>query len=133
MRLKLVLPTRLILDGEVSKVRAEALNGSFTLLPRHIDFVTALVPGILSFDTVGEVVEEIFFAVDAGILVKRGPDVWVSTRNAVCSTDLRALHITVRQHFEVLNEQESRARSALVRLEADFVRRYLELGDRAYE
>ena len=133
MRLKIALPTRLLYDGEVRKVSAEAANGSFTLLPRHIDSVTALVPGILFFDTAGEEAEEVFFAVDEGILVKCGPDVLVSTRNAVGSADLSSLHRTVREHFETLNDQERRARSALVRLEADFVRRYLELGDERYE
>jgi F-type H+-transporting ATPase subunit epsilon len=133
MRLKIALPTRLLYDADVRKVSGEAVDGSFTLLPRHIDFVTSLVPGILFCDTAGENAEEVFFAVDEGILVKRGPDVLVSTRNAVCSADLASLHRTVREHFETLDEQERRARSALVRLEADFVRRYLELEGDAYE
>jgi F-type H+-transporting ATPase subunit epsilon len=133
MNLKIALPTRLLFDGEVSKVSGEAANGSFTLLPRHIDFATALVPGILFFDTLGEETEEIFYAVDEGILVKCGPDVLISTRNAVRSGDLASLHRTVREHFETLDEQERRARSALIRLEADFVRRYLELGGEGYE
>jgi F-type H+-transporting ATPase subunit epsilon len=133
MRLKIALPTQLLYDGNVLKVSGEAVNGSFTLLPHHIDFVTALVPGILFFDTAAEKAAEVFFAVDEGILVKRGPDVLISTRNAVCSADLASLHRTVREHFETLDEQERRARSALVRLEADFVRRYLELESDAYE
>jgi F-type H+-transporting ATPase subunit epsilon len=132
MRLKIVLPTKLLYKGEVSKVSAEALNGSFTMLPQHIDFVTALVPGILFFETAEEDREEIFFAVDKGILVKCGPNVLVSTRNAVRSADLGSLHRTIQEHFVVLDEQERRARSALVRLEADFVRRYLEIGEEPY-
>lgn len=133
MRLKIALPTRLLYDGDVRKVSGEAANGSFTLLPRHIDFVTVLVPGILFFDTAGEKTEEVFFAVDEGILVKCGRDVLVSTRNAVRSADLASLHGTIREYFETLDEQERRARSALVRLEADFLRRYLELGGERYE
>jgi len=133
MRLKIALPTRLLYEGEVRKVSAEATNGSFTLLPRHIDLVTDLVPGILSFDTAGEKAKEVFFAVDEGILVKCGPAVLISTRNAVRSTDLQSLHHTIHEHFEVLDEQERRVRSALVRLEADFVRRYLELGGERHE
>ena len=133
MRLKIALPTRLLYEGEVRKISAEATNGSFTLLPRHIDFVTVLVPGILFFDTAGEEAEEVFFAVNEGILVKFGPNVLISTRNAVRGADLASLNRTVRAHFETLDEQERRARSALVRLEADFVRRYLELGGERYE
>jgi F-type H+-transporting ATPase subunit epsilon len=132
MRIQIALPTRLVCDAEVHKVSAEAVNGSFTLLPRHIDFVTALVAGILYFETT-ERGKEIFFAVDEGILVKRGSDIFVSTRNAVRSTDLESLDRTIREHFKVLDEHERRARSALLRLEADFVRRYLELGAEANE
>ena len=49
MNLKVLLPTRVLIEEEVAKVTAEAENGSFTLLPRHIDFVTFLPPGLLSY------------------------------------------------------------------------------------
>lgn len=127
MRIKIASPTGLLYEGEIRKVSAEAVNGAFTMLPRHIDFVTSLVPCILFFETAGDSREEIFFAVDKSILVKRGPDVLVSTRNAVRSDDLESLRRTVDEHFEVLDEHERRARSALARMEADFVRRFLEM------
>lgn len=133
MRLKIALPTGLLYDGEIRKVSAEAVNGAFTMLPRHIDFVTSLVPCILFFETGGEHSREVFFAVDKSILVKRGPDVLVSTRNAVRSDDLESLRRTVHEHFEVMDEHERRARSALARMEADFVRRFIELEGRANE
>jgi F-type H+-transporting ATPase subunit epsilon len=133
MRLRIALPTGLLYNGEIRKVSAEAVNGAFMMLPRHIDFVTVLVPCILFFETAEEKSEEIFFAVDKSILVKRGPDVLVSTRNAVRSKDLASLRNTVHEHFEVLDEQERRARSALARMEADFVRRFLELEGRVHE
>ena len=49
MRLKVMLPTERLVDEEVTKVIAEATNGSFCLLPRHIDFIAPLVPGLLQF------------------------------------------------------------------------------------
>jgi F-type H+-transporting ATPase subunit epsilon len=127
MRLRVLLPTHVFLEKEVSKVVAEAENGSFGLLPRHIDYVTSLVPGILSFQT--EEDKEEFLAVDGGVLVKRGYDVFVSTRNAVHSTDLEALRQTVRDQFEMLDEREKRARSALARMEASFVERFMEIQE----
>jgi ATP synthase protein I len=78
MRLKVLLPTEVLLNEAVTKVIAEAENGSFCLLPRHIDFVAALVPGLLSF-TIDEGHEE-FLAIDEGILVKCGAEVLVSTK-----------------------------------------------------
>ncbi len=128
MRLKVLLPTEVLLDEEASKVIGEAQNGSFCLLPAHIDFVTALVPGLLSFES-GEG-EEVFLAVDEGVLVKEGQNVWVSTRNAVRGTELGQLRQTVENTFEVLNDREKTARSAMARIEAGFVRRFLEIQRR---
>ena len=129
MRLKISLPSKVIYEGEIEKISFEAVDGAFTMLPRHIDFVTILVAGILFFDTTGPESQEVFYAVDQGILTKHGRTVLVSTHNAVRSADLESLHRTILDHFENLNEHERRAYSALTRLEADFVRRYLEVED----
>ena len=72
MRLKVLLPTKVLIDEPVAKVIAEAENGSFCLEERHIDFVAALVPGLLSFRTPHN--EEVFVAVDEGTLVKCGAE-----------------------------------------------------------
>lgn len=127
MRLKVLLPQSVLLDREVSKVTAEAANGSFCLLPRHIDFVASLVPGLLSFETPDG--EEIFLAIDEGTLIKKGPDVSVSTPDAAIGPDLGELRQTVIDRFKTLDERERRTRSALARLEADFIRRFIELQE----
>lgn len=126
MNLHVFLPTEILVNEAVSKVIAEGENGLFCLLPRHIDFVSALVPGILSF--VLETGQEEFVAVDEGILVKCGAEVLVSSRQAVRGADLGDLRQTVEAQFRVLDEREKLARSATARLEADLVRRYMELG-----
>jgi F-type H+-transporting ATPase subunit epsilon len=126
MNLKVLLPTRIFLNEEVSKVTAEAENGYFCLLPRHIDFVTVLVPGILSFEFLTG--QESFLAVDEGILIKCGSQVVVSTRNAVQHSDLRLLQETVEKQFRVLDDREKMTRSALSKLEANIVRQFVELG-----
>ncbi len=128
MRLRILLPTRILLDERVQKVSAEAENGSFTLLPRHIDFVTVLRPGVLS--CVLEDGTEVFLAVDESILVKRESDVLVSTLRAVRSDDLEKLEALIETEFEHLDEHEKKARSALVGLETTMIRRFLELGER---
>ena len=128
MRLKVLLPTEVLLDEEVGKVTAEAQNGFFCLLPAHIDFVTALVPGLLSFES--KKGEEIFVAVDEGVLVKEGQNVWVSTRNAMRGTELSRLIKTIEHTFKVLDDREKTARSAMAKIEAGFVRRFLEIQRR---
>ena len=125
MKLKVFLPAEVLIDEEVTSVSAEAQNGFFCLLPRHIDFVAALVPGILSFKN-GEG-NEVFLAVDEGVLVKCGQEVMVSTRNAVRAQDLGKVRQTVAEQFKVLGEREKTARSAMAKIEAGFVRRFLEI------
>lgn len=130
MRLTVLLPTEILVDEEVAKVVAEAQNGSFCLLPRHIDFVAALVPGLLSFVKTTDGAEE-FLAADEGLLVKCGPQVLVSTRQAVRGGELGFLRETVEKTFKVLTDQEKRTRTALANLEANFIRRFLKLEEYA--
>ena len=129
MRLRILLPTEVLVDEAVAKVVSEAENGAFCLLPRHRDFVTALVPGILTFLDTNQI--EGFVAIGEGILVKSGPDLSVSTRNAVRGTDLGILRDLVARRFGILNEKERIARSAIAKLEADFARRFIEFGTTA--
>lgn len=124
MTLKILLPERVVLVETVDKVVAEGPEGSFGLLPRHIDFVSPLVPGILSYTQDDE---EAFLAVDEGVLVKCGSDVLVSVRDAVIGPDLESLHATVRDRFTERREQEKAMHSALAKLESEVVRRFMEL------
>ena len=107
MRLKVVLPTDIVIDKEVIKVIAEAENGSFCLLPRHIGFVSVLVPGLLSYVCPGG--QEEFIAVDKGILVKCGPDVVVSTGQALVGADLGMLKRAIEKKFNLMDERQKKA------------------------
>jgi len=124
MMLKVLLPTRILMSRKVEKITAEAENGSFTLLPRHVDFVASLNPGLLSYESDGE---EKFLAVDEGVLVKAGEEVLVSVRDAVGGVPLGRVRGIVEERFLEMDEKERKARSALARFEADFVRRFLEM------
>lgn len=124
MRLRVLLPEEILLDIETRKISAEAENGSFGLLPRHVDFVTALVPGILNFITADG--REEFLAVDEGILVKHGQQVQVSTRNAVLGQELGELKRLIEERFKNISEYEQKSRDALYKLEADLIRRFME-------
>lgn len=126
MHLKILLPTQILIDQPVTKVVAEAANGSFCLLPHHIDLLTALVPGILTFQTANG--DETFLAVEGGILIKRGPEILVSTRNAFQGKRLEALKQDVTQQFYAIDEQERQARTAVARMEASLARQFTALS-----
>lgn len=127
MRLKVLTPTDIILDTKAIKILAEAVNGYFCIKPRHSDFVTALVPGILEYTTEQNI--SAFVALDNGTLVKCADSVMISARNAICGTDLSELRTLIEQKFNALDEHEKHARTVMARLEAGIVRRFIELGE----
>lgn len=125
MNLKIFLPTRILFDREVAAVVAHGPNGAFGLRPRHIDMVSALTPGLLAYRRSPEAEEE-FIAIDRGILIKQGDEVRVSVREAVADAPLEELANLVERRFAVLDERQRKVRSAVARLEADFLRRFME-------
>jgi F-type H+-transporting ATPase subunit epsilon len=124
MKLTVWLPAQVLLEEEVTGIKAEAENGWFGLLPKHADFVTALVPGVLAFQPRGK--SEEYLAVDHGILVKCGSEVKISTRNAVRGANLEQLKTDVERQFHEREEQNKKARAFEAKLETDLVRRLLE-------
>ncbi|HVU63582.1 MAG TPA: F0F1 ATP synthase subunit epsilon [Phycisphaerales bacterium] len=137
MRLRVLLPTRVLLDVKVEKVVAESTNGSFGLEPRHIDFVAALVPGVLSYvparEGGGAAGEERFLATDAGVLVKAGHDVTVAVRDAAGGerggggADLARLREIVEERYRAVDARERKARAAVERIESQFLRWFAKL------
>jgi F-type H+-transporting ATPase subunit epsilon len=125
MKLKVLLPYQVYaeIDG-VERIVAETTQGSFGLLPRRVDCVAVLEPGILTYET--KAAGEIYIAVDEGILVKVGADVLVSVRNAIGGTDLGKLRVAVAKEFVDLDENEKQVRAVLARLESGFVRHFTE-------
>ncbi len=125
MKLNVWLPTEVLSFETVAKVRAEAENGWFCVLPRHVDFVTSLVPGILMFELPNRETE--YLAIDYGIMVKCGSELSVSTRNAARGTELGVLRETAEKHFREQHEKEQATRAFEAKLEAELVRQLLEL------
>lgn len=125
MRLKVLLPGEVLIDVKASKIIAEAENGWFCLEPKHIDFVSALVPGLLTYVTEQGV--EMFVGIDEGILVKCGAEVRVSTREAVLGDDPNALKASMLNRCGNLDEHDRCARTVLARLESGLAKRFLEL------
>lgn len=110
----------------MDRIRAEAIDGAFCVLPRHVDCVTALVPGLLEFTADGQ---RRILAVDTGVLVKCGSEVLVSVRNAISGHEPGDLEERLRTELSSLDEHEKRARATIARLEADFVSQYYRMQE----
>lgn len=125
IELKIYLPSCIFLEGKVSKVKGESPAGEFCLLPRHIDYVTALVPSIFSYTKLDG--REAFLALDNGILAKQGQEVKIAARRAVAG-ELGMLNQEVEKMLKARNEREKMNKSAVAKLEAGFLRRFLEFS-----
>ena len=123
MNLRILLPFQIFAEKTgVSRIVAETREGSFGLLPHRLDCVAALEPGILIYETASD--GEVLVAVDEGVLIKTGLDVFVSVRRALGGADLGQLRDTVEQEFLTLDEQEQSMRTVMTKLEAGFLRRF---------
>lgn len=122
MNLKILLPARVFAHPvDVVRIVAETPMGSFGLLPRRLDCVALLEPGILTYETRAQ--GEVYVAIDAGVLVKAGADVTVSVRRAISGANLEDLRDAVETEFLTLTEHEQVLRSVMARLEVGFMRK----------
>jgi F-type H+-transporting ATPase subunit epsilon len=123
MHLKILLPYGIFTDRPaVRRIVAETGQGSFGLLPHRLDCVAALTPGIFTYETDAE--GEIYVAVDEGVLVKAGPNVYVSVRHATAGHDLAGLRAAVERDYRQLTDQQKSLHSSLAKLESNFIRRF---------
>ena len=121
MRLKILLPFQIFADVEhVLRLIVQTPDGAVGILPNRRDCVTALRPGVLSYETASG---EIHIAVDEGVLVKSGPEVLVSVARAIAGNDLTQLRDAVERAFQIRNDDELAARAIMAKLEAGFLSR----------
>ena len=121
MQLKILLPYTTFLEtSDVLRIVAETNQGSFGLLPNRLDCSAVLTAGIFCYQCINE--EEVFIAVDQGVLVKTGSDVLVSVRRAIGHSDLGQLHALVKKEFLVVDEHEKHMQATMVKLETGFLR-----------
>ena len=129
MKLKILLPFQVFTEQTgVTRIVAETRDGSFGLLPQRLDCVAALVPGILTYETEAE--GEMSIAVDEGILVKTGSEVFVSARRALGGAELSELQQRVEQEFLTLDDDERIMRTIMAKLESGFLHRFASFKNR---
>jgi len=111
MRLAVTTPLAIVVDSsDVAHLRAEDETGAFGILAGHADFLTALVPSVVSWhDARGN---DHHVAVRGGMLdVRGGETIAIATREAVADDDLHRLEteVVVRFRRQLADEQAARA------------------------
>lgn len=125
MHLKVLLPYQVFADiPNVRKIVVETTGGSYGILPQRLDCTAALIPGILSYETTAG---EKYIAINEGILIKAGGDVFVSVRHAIGNAPLGELRSLVEKDMVELDKIEINARSVMAKLETGFIRNFQKL------
>jgi F-type H+-transporting ATPase subunit epsilon len=125
MNLKILLPFEVFADEtQVSRIVADTGAGSLELLEHRLDCGAALVPGIFVYQTPAG--GPVYLAVDEGVMVKQGPNVMVSVRQAVGGKDLSQLHDAVQRQFLKLDREQREVRDAIAKLEGGLIGRLAE-------
>ena len=112
---------------DVSSIVAETRDGSFGILPHRLDCAAALDAGILSYTSETEGTQ--FVALDGGVLVKTGDEVWISVHRAVGGADLNSLHQSIKHDFASHGAREIEVRAAVAKLESGLMGRLKDLRD----
>lgn len=125
MKLKVTTPIGIILSEEIQKIDFEALDGHYTLLPRHQDFVTAMPPNIVAYQTTDGLTH--YMACNRGILVKKADGVYLSVHRAVLSETLDDLSQIIAVEFKHDDEERKEVNTAMARLEIGLSRGFMQL------
>ena len=125
MRLKVLTPTQIEVDTTIEKVDFEALDGFFTLLPKHIDFVDSLKQTIIQYKTNNKTY---YVACDKGVVVKKADEVIISTSLAIQDDDLEKLKKTIAYDFKQMEQERKEILVSMSRLELGLTKGLMSLS-----
>lgn len=127
MKLNVNTPIGIVLNTDIQKIDFEALDGHFTLLPKHVDFVSAMPPNIVMYQTADGVKR--YIACNRGLIIKKGDSVYLSVHKAVLSENLADLSHTIEVEFKHDDEQRKEVNTAMARLEMGLSRGFMKLKE----
>lgn len=119
-----------VLQNKVSKIYLDALDGGRTLLPKHVDFVSALGASIVSYEDLNH--QRYFMACHSGIVVKKGENVTMTVQGALVRDNLDDLQQAVVAEFKENEEQRKELNTAMARLELGLIRGFNQMKGQSY-
>ena len=125
MRFKVFTPVGVLLNQEVSSVDFQAIDGFWTILPRHVDMVSALRPCVVQYkDAEGQ---KNYIACNKGVLIKQGHTVSLSTNLAILNDSLETLTKTIKINYKEMEEERKEMNVVLSQLELGLTKGLLKL------
>lgn len=125
MKLRVLTPSEVILEQDVTHVTAEDPTGSLGIRPGHATLMTPLVPGIVIARS--ESGSQRYVAVNGGVMLVDSNTVEIVSRQAVTGTNRAELETKVVAGFEKDNDDDRANRAAFEKLRISFMRGVVEL------
>ncbi len=125
MKLVIATPIGVLSDIAIRKITFETPSGYYTLLPRHVDFVSVLSAGIVTYEPEHEATK--YAACHRGVVVKKGDVVTLTVQGAVLGPTLPELQNLIKTEFKQNEEQRKELNTAMARLELGLMRGFRQL------
>ena len=106
INLRVYTPDKLVVEDVIKKINVNGKEGSFTILPKHIDYVSSFVDSVIAYVDNNEKTK--FLAVNQGILIKTGRNLEISTFNVIKSNSLLELKNVLKLSVEEDNKNEEK-------------------------
>ena len=125
MDLQIITPAEIILSCPIQKITIEGIDGFRTLLPKHMDFITALKAGIMTYVTLNNQTQ--YVACHQGLCVKNGNTVSISTPWAITSDNVSTLKQHIKQAFQAMEQERKEVGVSMARLEIGLTKGLMQL------
>lgn len=125
MHLQVCSPSEIILDLNVEKFIFEGLEGEYTILPHHQDFVSVVKTGIVRYFYDSKV---FYVACQQGTIIKKMNHLILSTPLAILGDDLNTLVQKIESDFKQMEENRKEQNISMARLEIGLTRGLLDLA-----
>ena len=124
LRLRIAVPSHMVIDEEVAGLTARDQTGEFGIEPGFEPFYTCLAIGILAYRRLDG--SERFVAIRRGVLTVEQNVVDVVTRDAVARDSLENLEREVMAEFLEVDEEEKKSDTALKKMQLAAMRQLVQ-------
>lgn len=94
INLKVYTPSKLFLSETINSITIQGREGNFTILPRHVDYITSFGDSIIIYKTLDK--KLVYLGVNQGVLVKIGRELELSIFSGEQANSLEELKVKIK-------------------------------------
>jgi F-type H+-transporting ATPase subunit epsilon len=124
LNLRIYTPQKLFLEEKIVKMHIFEKENNYTILPRHIDYLTSFNRSTADFEKLDG--EKVYLWLNQGILVKCGREIQISVFSAInggnSRPNLKKEIENSQKHFKNLVESSKKFKTTLRNIESKITR-----------